>query len=171
MAKDFKVDKSKLKDNMGRALTQSLFLEMNYNTNFAVYSLAEEDREYQGVVYPSLKRLYLQEEDLSEYQFAKKYLLGWKHWCRLKENKNLNDHFEEWKEELNIAMQSEAIKAIIDQALDGNNFQATKWLAERGWDKRGPGRPSKEETEKRDAIKVRLDEEFAKDAERLKVVK
>ena len=167
MATKFKVEKEKLLDSMGRPLTQSLFLEINYNTEFAIYTLGDEDKVYEGKTYPSLKKLYLEMEDVVEYDFAKTYLLGWSHWQRLNSNKVLAVHFQEWREELALAIRSNAVKAMLDQALEGNNFQATKWLAEGAWDKRRAGRPSKEEVAKETAIARKLHEEFAEDFNRL----
>ena len=73
------IDKALLQDSMGRPLTQSLFLELGY-TEHSVYTLKEQDYAYKGKNYPSLKRLYLKEEDVTEYEFATKHLLGWQHW-------------------------------------------------------------------------------------------
>jgi hypothetical protein len=156
------MDKSKLKDSRGRPLTQSLFLEIGYS-DFAVYSIdQDEDYEYNGKVYPSLKRLYLECGDPTEYSFAQKYLLGWKHWQRLKANKVLNKRFSEWEEELEVKLRSEGVREAIEQA-KGGTFQAAKWVADRGWDKRAAGRPSKEEIEKESRIQDRIDDEYKED--------
>lgn len=74
--KDFKPDKTKMKDTQGRPLTQSLFLEPNYNVDYAYYTMDDDDKNFKGKVYPSLKRLYLEMEDPTEYEFATTYLLG-----------------------------------------------------------------------------------------------
>jgi len=165
-----KIDKAKLLDTMGRPLTQSLFLEMGYNVQYAVFTFNDEDKEYDGRIYPSLKKLYLEAEDPTEYQFAKKHLLGWNHWKRLNENKMLREHFDEWREELEVLLRSDAIKAIIDMSADGTNYQAMKFMADRGWDKRGVGRPSKAEAEREARIKDRISDEFAEDVVRLRSI-
>lgn len=162
------IDKNKLVDGMGRPLTQSLFLEIGYREEFAVYSLKDLDHHYKGKVYPSLKRLYLAHEDTVEYDFATTYLLGWNHWKRLNENKQLRKHFDEWREELELKIRSQAVKDIMDQcASEGGSFQAAKWLADRGWDKRAAGRPTKQEKEREDRIQERINDEFAADVVRL----
>ncbi len=167
----FEVDKKDLVDKMGRPLTQSLFLEIGYKNDFAVYSLKDNDHHYRGVVYPSLKRLYLQHEDVTEYDFANTYLLGWNHWKRLTENKMLRKHIDEWREELELKVRSQAVKDIIDQcANEGGSFQAAKWLADRGWDKRAAGRPSKQEQEKETRIQENIQSEFADDLARMSEV-
>lgn len=162
-----KIDKTKLKDSMDRPMTQALFLEVGYDTEKAVYTLKEEDYEYKGVLYPSLKRLYLEMEDLVEYEFAKTYLLGWAHWQRMNENKLLSKHFSEWREELEISIRSQAVRDIINMSADDKGFQAAKWLADRGWDKRPAGRPSKNEQLKEDRMKKRIEDEFSADIKRM----
>lgn len=162
------MDKSKLKDTSGRPLTQGLFLEVNYDEKYAVYTLKDEDYEYKGVVYPSLKRLYLESEDPTEYAFATKYLLGWQHWKRLCENKMLSKHIDEWKEELELKLRSQAIRDMQNLcASENGNFGAAKFLADRGWDKKAVGRPSKSEVERHLAVEKRLDDEFNSDVARL----
>lgn len=164
-------DKSKMKDKMGRLITQGLFLEIQYERNFAMYSLDEEDKEYEGRIYPSLKRLYLEEEDLTEYSFVKKYLFSWEHWERMNSNAILSKHFERWREELRLSMRSEALRNILDQALSGDNFQAAKFIAEGSWDKRRAGRPTKAEMEKEARLHDRLVSDFSEDFDRLRGLK
>lgn len=161
------IDKSRLLDALGRPLTQSLFLEIGYN-DYAVYTLKEQDYNYKGVLYPSLKRLFLQEEDPTEWEFAEKHLLGWQHWKRLCENKVIAKHIDEWREELELKIRSQAVKDMMSLcANEGGNYSAAKFLADRGWEKRAAGRPTKADKEKHLKIQERVDEEFAADFARL----
>lgn len=160
-----KVDKSKFKDTQGRPLTQSLFLEPNYNTDYAYYTVDDDDKTFKGKVYPSLKRLYLEMEDPVEYEFATTYLLGWKHWQRLCENAIIRRHIDEWRNELELKLRSQGVRMMLDQAED--NQQAAKWLAEGAWSKRGAGRPKKEELERERKMQDRLEEEFGADVLRM----
>lgn len=161
-----KIEKAKLKDVMGRPMTQALFLEIGYETDKAVYTLKDDDHTHNGVVYPSLKRLFLEMEDVVEYDFANTYLLGWSHWKRMNENKLLAKHFAEWREELELSIRSQAIKGIIDMSAD-DNFQANKWLSDRGWEKRAAGRPSKQEKLKEERMQQRIEDEFSADIKRM----
>lgn len=162
-----KVDKKRFKDSSGRPLTQSLFIENGYRTEFAVYTLKDDDHEYKGNTYYSLKKLFLELEDPTEYEFANMYLLGWSHWRRLNENKLMTKHFEEWREELELSLRAQGIRAIIDQAADEKGFQAAKWLSDRGWSKNVVGRPSKSEKVREERMQARLDDEFQGDVIRL----
>lgn len=168
MTIDFKPDRSRLLDTTGRPITQALFLEVNYDEKYAVYTLKDVDFNYNGTLYPSLKRLFIDMADPTEYAFATKYLLGWQHWKRICDNKMLARHIAEWREELELKLRSIAIRDLQDLCSSENgNFQAAKFLADRGWDKRGAGRPSKAEVEHHAAVDRRIDEEFGKDVARM----
>lgn len=161
------VNEGKFVDSMGRPLTQGLFLEINYD-DYAIYTLKEDDYTYKGKLYPSMKKAYLELEDPTEYIFANKYFLNWNQWKRICENKVLMRYISEWREELELKMKAAAIREM--QALinsEQGSFQAVKYLAEKGWDKRTAGRPSKAEIAKRTAIEKHISDEFAGDVKRL----
>ena len=159
------IDKSKLVDGQGKPLTQSLFLEIGYS-DFAVFTLKDQDYEYNGKVYPSLKKLYLEKEDPTEYEFATEYLLGWRQWIRLCENKQIVKHIDEWRAELEYKLRSKAVKMMLTSAHTGN-YQAAKWFADRGWANKGAGRPSKADVEHEKQVQARLGEEYSEDVVRL----
>jgi len=159
------VDKERMLDSGGKPLTQSLFLEVGY-TEHAVYTLKEEDHEHKGKTYPSLKRLYLEIADPTEYEFASQCLLGWRHWKRLCENKLIRKHIEEWREELELKLRSQGVKEAI-KAAEAGGFQAAKWMADRGWDSRPAGRPSKAEIEREKKFAARISDEYGADVVRL----
>lgn len=164
-----KIEKKRLLDSQGRPLTQGLFLEVGYNEDYAVYTLKDWDWEYKGNTYPSIKRLYLEHEDVVEYDFADTYFLGWNHWMRICANKLFSPHIESWREELQLKLSSRAIRNILDMAEDEKGFQAAKYIAERRWRTNAVGRPKKDTTELDRAVQRRLDEEFAEDVKRLKL--
>ncbi len=160
------VDKALMLDTSGRPITQSLFLEIGYS-DAAMYTFKDQDHEYKGKVYPSIKRLYLEEEDPAEYNFVSKYLLNWRHWLRLYENKLIRPHIDEWREELELKLRSRAAQEMIKKAAKGN-IQASKWLSDRGWAVRGAGRPSKEEIQNEKRFQARVDKDYTADIIRLK---
>lgn len=157
--------KEKMIDVGGRPFTQSLFLEVGYS-EFAVYTLKEDDHEYNGKLYPSLKRLYMEIADPTEYEFANLCLLNWKHWQRICENKVLRKYIDEWREELEVKLRSRGVKAAMSEAITGN-FQAAKWVADRGWDTRKAGRPTKAEIEREKRIQAGIADEYEADVIRL----
>jgi len=160
-------DKSKFLDVMGRPLTQSLFLEYGYNTDTAIYSLKEYDFTYRGVLYPSLKRIYLEEEDVVEYEFASKYFFSWDQWQRITANKAFSEEIDEWRYELELKLRSKGVRNILVTANSDKGFQAARWLAEKGWDRKGVGRPTKDHTAEEKAFEKHIAEEFKNDIARI----
>lgn len=156
-------------DTMGRYLTQSLFLELGYNED-AIFTLKENDHFHNDKVYYSIKRLYLELEDPTEYQFANAVLCGWKHWQKLCDNKAIRRHIDEWRSELEYKLRAQGVQQMIAQGRTGS-FQAAKWLADRGWDTRAAGRPSKEEIQREKEFNARASDEFSADVVRLLPVK
>ncbi len=166
-----KIDKAQFKDDMGRYIVQGLFLEDRYNTDLAVYTLTNEHKLYKGKMYPSLKKLYLEESDPEEWLFAEKHLYDWPHWQRLCKNVVVSKHIEEWREELRISLRSEGIATLIDLAVNDKSYQAAKWLADEGWIKNKRGRPSNEEVEGELKKRADVDKKFAEDFQLLKLHK
>ena len=152
-----------------KPLTQSLFLELGY-TKFAVYTLKDQDYEYKGITYPSIKKLYLEMEDTTEYEFANQFFLSWDHWQRIVNNKLMTAKVEAWRRELELKIRAVGVRQAIELAKTGN-FQAAKWLSDKGFDKRAAGRPSKEEVESETAYQASLQNEFSDDITRLVRVK
>lgn len=162
---DFYPDRSKFKDSMHRYRTQSLFLEYEYNEGPAVYTLDGADKEYNGTVYPSLRRLYLELGDPTEYEFANRYLHDWDHWMKICNNAQLMEQIEEWREELEVKIRSQAIRKML--SLD-SNFNAIKWAADGHWNTRGAGRPKKAvDKQKEAAIRERAVKEAQDDSSRI----
>ena len=161
-------ERSDFTDARGRYLTLSLFLEIEYKEE-ALYTLKDYDHEYNGKIYPSLKKLYLEVGDPTEYQFATKHLAGWDHWQKIIGNKILLQEVEKWRTELEMKLRSEAVRTIYGQSRKGS-VTAAKWLAERGWDDRPAGRPSKAEIEKQTKIIQDVQNEFEQDYARLRVI-
>ena len=150
----------------GRPITQSLFLELGYNDE-AIYTLKDFNHTYKGKEYLSIKAAYLEMSDPTEYDFATKYFLNWKHWQRICANKAIRIHIDEWREELEMKLRSRAVKLTIAQA-EGGSYQAAKWLADKGWTKREAGRPSKAEVEGERKFLAKVDEQYGADIVRLR---
>ena len=161
------IDRNLMIDSMGRQLTQSLFLELEYNYDTALFTLKDFNYTTKGKTYISLKQLYLQAEDLLEYGFATQHLLGWSHWQRLYANKRLTTYIDDWREELELKIRSQAVRDIISGSAEEKGFQAQKWLADKGWGKRNVGRPSKDTKAKDKRMEDKLNGEFSEDVLRM----
>ena len=162
------VDKSLMKDSKGKHYTQGLFLEIGYGP-FSQYTLKEEDHTYKGRTYPSIKKFYMQMEDPTEFEFARKYFVSWNHWKMICRNKVLAVHINEWRDELELQIQSQAIRDIIHTSSEGS-YQASKYLADKGWSKNAVGRPNKADKAKKDAVDTIIENEFSSDFTRMDIV-
>jgi len=163
-------DKSILKDKMGRYRTQSLFYEQNNSELDAIFTLKDYDYTIHGVNYPSLKKMYLEIADITEYEFSQIVFGSWKHWQRICNNAVLKIYVEEWREELEVKIRSRAIRAIYETAKDAGSkgTTAAKYIADGGW-KGKRGRPSKEEIAREKKIALGIDKELDEDADRMGV--
>ena len=128
--------KTKWKNASGQHLTMGLFDGSN--------------RVYK---YDQLGKLYVEFEDLLEYEFSVKYLDGWAHWEKLLACPPVKAHIDKWREELDVKIRSRALRNMMEEASDPLNrgfVQANRYLIEKSYlngteVKRGRGRPKKPE--------------------------
>jgi len=164
--------KSEFKDSMNRYKTQSLFREFYIQDIKPVYCLLEEDSKGE---LPSLKKLYMDVGDPTEYEFAMQAFGSWKHWLKIKSAKAIQPWIEDWPTELEVKLRSEGIRKVIQESSSGKStFNAAKYLANGEWNRASKrGRPTKEEVERERKIAAKLDAEFSEDAQRigLRVIK
>jgi hypothetical protein len=161
----------------GRYRTLSLFWEWNTPEDKpALFTTKPEDIVRNGVEYKSMKKLYFSYEHAPgfEYEFAVDVLGSWEHWQKLVNGgKELREMIQGWKDELDIRLKAQGIKAIMRHSLDDDpkGLQAAKYLVEKGYAKRA-GRPSKEDVERELKSDAKAAKERADDLARigLKVV-
>lgn len=164
------IDKSKLRVG-GQMLTQKLFLETNgWDRSSALYTLTDEDKWDGNRPIYSIRRLYVDLEDVHEYEFAVKYFGSWQHWQKVANSPRLKDFVNEWREELSVKLRTRNLKRMEELAADGDR-QAIKYMADKGWEGKDDapkkrGRPSKEEKQgylKQQAEEdLRLADDFAR---------
>lgn len=125
---DYGIDYSVLKDKMGRFRTRSLFKEMwKLNPNLdapPLFSLKFEDDKDDLI---SLKRIYLESNDPTEYRFAVGLFKDPRHWRTLCGLEWFSPFVEKWRWELRAKLRAQAIDNLI--RLSEDNLQAIKALA------------------------------------------
>lgn len=154
----------------GKWLTKALFFETSLvgdTRHYAKFTLKEDDHKVNGIVYKSLRKLFLECEDPTEYEFATTHLGGWTHWRTIQEVNDLKPHIENWREEYNVKLRSVGVKKIIARAKSGDaSFQDAKWLADKQFIDSPRGRPSKKEItqnlKETNAVKGRVASDIAK---------
>ena len=150
------------KDTIGRFLTHAMFFETRIkNSGYEpTFTFKEQDHEYEGVIYTSMRRLYLEIADPTEYLFATATLGSWDHWKKLCNSAIIREQIDKWREELEVKLRAESIQAIAHVATTAGpkGTTAAKWIAAAGW-RSGKGRPSKEDKEMERRVTSKLDSE------------
>lgn len=162
------------KDGKGRWLTIALFWEYRASSeeNVALFCLKDDDHvDDDGRPYVSLKKRYMSYNHipLYEHEFACAELGGWEHWERLQANKYIRGEIDAWRREYDIMLRCRSVKAIMETASlkDARGLQAARWLAEKGYVDKRPGRVSKDELAREAAISLAAKETLADDMKRL----
>lgn len=155
------------KDSMGRWFTKSLFYEPSgYQINDALFTMGDEDKTVKGKKLISLRKRFVDSDDITGYTIAKNFLGGWQHWQAIC-NSTIGPEIEKWKEELEVKLRAMGLKKAIESASSGN-FNAARFLTEVGWEKRsGAGRPSKAEVEREKRIQAAYMDSVEGDLRRL----
>ncbi len=167
---DFLVDapSSKFRNphNNSRFLKHLFYETTPADKKNVIYTL--KDIDHKG--YPSLYRLYLELGDLTEYEFANKYLDGWEHWCMLCECNWFKPYVARWRQELDLKIKAQMLKGIRLEATKGGreSLQAMKYLMERGWEPKGKRPPMDKKAVEAEAEKLTQEkEDLHEAAERL----
>lgn len=161
---------------MGAPYTRSLFLELSYTKNdrsMVQYTLRDEDHP-DG--YKSLYKLYIEEEDPTEYIFASKYLESYDHWMMICEASWFQEEAVRWRRDLAQKLKARAmtiVKTVAESDGHKNQFEAVKILLNGGWDRKepktkGPGRPTKEAIKGELRRQAEEDKELQEDFKRVK---
>ena len=148
------------KDSVGRYLTHAMFFESKTAGFEPTFTFKEFDHEYEGVIYTSMRRLYMEMADPTEYLFAIEVLGSWQHWQKLCNSALIREQIDKWREELEVKLRAESIQAIHEVATTAGSkgTTAAKWIAAAGW-RTGKGRPTKKEKARQMKIDARLDED------------
>lgn len=128
------IPKTAFINSSGQLYLQSLFFETALkHPHLAVYTLSDKDKLFKGKLYPSLYRLYLYEQDLTEFRFAETHLYSFYHWEKLLDTSFFPPYLEKWRRDLNLSITSRALQAVIEEAQTDskNRFAANKILIER----------------------------------------
>lgn len=120
---------SKFKNSMGGLYLLGLFYETVLADKTTVsYTLKDEDH----MGFPSLKRLYLEMADPTEYKFAQAYMEHYAHWKRLTECTWFQEYILAWRDELTTKLRNRYISQIEAIASQGGReaFAANRYLLE-----------------------------------------
>lgn len=147
---------SKFRNEQNQLLTRGLFVEQTLvdNQDRCLYSLSRVEKTRGGKTFPSLYKLYMDENDILEHDFATKYFEGWEHWQMICNSWWMKPLIAKWREELEVRKVSDALKIIEAEAIANTKYSygAAVYLSKKGWKdkpvekvekKASVGRPSK----------------------------
>lgn len=166
--------KSQLIGVNGHYKTQSIFLETSLNDQSGVLmTLKDAPVEVNGALIPSLRILYMEDRDPTGFTTAIRVFGSWEHWRRCKSNTMINKYLLRYEDELDVSIRSGVIKELINTAMEegGRGTTAAKYIAERGWDKRKAGAPTKEEKDRELKVNSLVIDEVQEDLVRLGLTK
>ena len=130
-----KIDKTKLLAANGNRKTKALFVEYVYGASDVepVYTFSREDKEIDGKLYPSLYKLYMECDDITEADFISLYMYDTKQWELISKGGLFKDDIETWREDLRVRKLGEAIGRLEADARSGSQSApaSAKFLAER----------------------------------------
>jgi len=158
------------KDTVGRWLTKSLFYEANdYKIDGAMFTLGDQDITVKGKKLISLRKRFVDSDDPTGWTIAQEFLGGYSHWDAICNSASLKNEVEKWQEELEVKLRSLGLANTIKSARSGN-FNASKFLTEKGWVKRVAGRPTKEEITREMKVQARIQDAFEDDLKRMEII-
>lgn len=160
-----------MKNSSGKWLTKALFFELTPGHRpHACFTLKDEDHvdKKSGKVYKSLKKLFLASDDPTEYEFARDHLGGWGHWKEVQQVEALANEIAEWREERDVRMRSVGVRQIIQLAQEDGSYQASRYLADRGWEEKTAGRPTKQQVKQEARQQAAVKGKVSHDLDRLR---
>ena len=163
---------SKYLSTTGQRLVRQLFIEnRNIGENdLAVYTMHREDEEFEGHLYQSLYKLYIETKDITEARFVSKYLYDWEQWNSLASSATYRDEIARWRGELKALVLGELVDTLILDAKSNSKSSkaSAKFLVEK-LSKREKGRPVSAVVPTSEETTTVLVSEIAKDMKRLRL--
>lgn len=138
--------RDKFKGFGNKWLIDGLFLESTQNGDEGcLYTLQPWDKRKNGKFYPSIHKLFVEMEDVSEWNFANTYFDGYQHWLLIKSKPWFKEYYQKMVEELNAKIAGKSVKRMLEQMEAGEASQSTlAYLANKGYlDKAPVGKPKR----------------------------
>lgn len=157
--------KPTFKTTNGIYYTKQLFYETaDVEREFVLYTLKNEDHEG----FPSLRRLYMEISDETEFKVADTLFGGWPHWKKLLQCSWFLEYLQEWREELRVKTTSLSLSKLILAAEKGD-AKVNQYLLDRELrlSRSSVGRPTKAKIKQEAALLVQAQDDIKEDLKRL----
>jgi hypothetical protein len=133
--RSYSTEPESFKDDGGRWRTKSLFVETNEDEKKypSIFTLGDKDKD--GRV--SMRSIYLECGDPTEYKAAISIFGSLDCWERLCKAPFFKPHLDQWRSELQRKIKSQAVDTISDISIgvssNATQLSAAKWLAQQEW--------------------------------------
>jgi len=136
----------------------------------AVYTIKRQDYEVDGILYPSLYRLYMETEDVTEARFVEGYLYDWDQWNSIASSSYYRDEIARWRTELKAKVLGRLVDELIKDATSGSKSSksSAKFLVEK-LSKQDKGRPTTAAVATTEEKTSTIVGEIARDVKRLRL--
>lgn len=127
-------------------VSDGMFHERNSDETWTQFTLMPwdiQDPNNPMNTIPSIQRLYVEAEDLSEYNFATEYFYNFAHWQFVKTRDWFVPHYNAMRAELEAKLQSKATRGMMSQITSGTATQTTlKYFADKEYQSQLPANDS-----------------------------
>jgi hypothetical protein len=122
--------------------------------------------------YPSLYKLYMEMEDVTEWEFAMAYIGSWETWQNIVNAKWFQPIITRWRKELELKLKARHLKQIkeLAEGTGKDKLTANKYLLDKGYtfeDQPKRGRPSKTEIQEKVNQIAEFEKETQEDLQRI----
>jgi hypothetical protein len=165
------IDKRKLLGAGGMRLVKQLFVENNIGEyDNAVYTMHREDEVVGDKVYPSLHRLYVESNDITEARFVADHLYDWQQWEQLANSHTYRDEIARWRTDLKAKITGELVDSLLEDAKSSSRSSksSAKYLVDR-LTKGKRGKPTTANIATNDEKVKTITSEVASDMKRLQL--
>lgn len=146
-------DFSYTKTPQGVIRTKSLFHELEYESEFSIFTLKEKPMTHPSgrpLVPISQKFIEMTVVDPTEISFADHMFGSWDVWDKLTHSdKRLVTHIQKWRREADIRRKALAFKVVVDEVQNQGKsaFSAAKYLIEEPWNTKGTTKDARKKRE------------------------
>lgn len=130
------VDKTAVNSTM----TVAMFVEFNRDKQAepeVIFTTKDQHQKNDdGKIFYSLKKLYIEDRDPTEILFANKYFVNWDHWTRVCNSFHIKPAIISAREELALILKAEAYAKILAIANDPTHrmhYNALRFIESNGW--------------------------------------
>jgi len=170
MSRGISIHESPFLGSNGTILTSELFIEHGRGDQ-ALYTFTREDKEVEGKIYPSLYRLYMEHDDITEASFVSACFYGWEQWEKIANGALYRSEIARWRTDLKAKVLGILVQTLVSDATSGSKSSksSAKYLVDK-LSKAAKGKPTTAVIPTTEESAREITAEVARDIQRLSLV-